>query len=224
MPTPDVRLQHYRCGIRAVLEILWRRHAIAGSKCTSRGVAVGLKEVLRTGTSVNDLQYLVDFGLVSQRDDQRGACRHGRRTSRLYRRPRSHEQFRFALTEVGVAVCAALIPETHLATPSVPDSERRLSPSTERPKWDGRSLSLGDQILRQYPRVAPDQFELLDEFARQRWRSRIEVPTTVRHSGRLSEWLRNTVRNLNRGLAGIRFHCDGKGHIVSWEYVDGPSV
>jgi hypothetical protein len=98
-------------------------------------------------------------------------------------------------------------------------------PDTTLPHWDGqlRRLSLGDRLLKWFRRPAPDQIVVLDAFQAAGWAvRRIDCPfpwSTDKQRRSAMRRLRNTVRNLNRGLPddGIRFYGDGSGFRVLWD-------
>jgi hypothetical protein len=60
---------------------------------------------------------------------------------------------------------------------------------------------------------------VLDAFERQGWPERVADPLPAESGVDYAAWLRNTVKNLNRGLGGIKFHADGTKHGIRWEPV-----
>jgi hypothetical protein len=57
---------------------------------------------------------------------------------------------------------------------------------------------------------------VLDRFQSHRWPRVIDVSDLVPRGVNSKRWVGNTVKNLNRGLTGIRFHADGANHHISW--------
>lgn len=93
------------------------------------------------------------------------------------------------------------------------------SPTPARPSWDRDALELkfGGEVVRRVSRanMAVNLIRLLDVFEEDGWPSRVDdplpgSPDAVR--------LHKAVRSLNRGLTRIRFHADGTGEGVRWEF------
>ena len=57
---------------------------------------------------------------------------------------------------------------------------------------------------------------VLDAFQSRRWPARIDVTALVPPGAHAKQWIADTVKNLNRGLKGIRFHADGGNHSIGW--------
>jgi hypothetical protein len=78
-------------------------------------------------------------------------------------------------------------------------------------------------VLRKFGEKRSAQKLVLDEFQRQRWKKEINFTSlleTMDIRGRAaSEWLENTVHNLNQDLRRIRFHMDSKRRLISWGVV-----
>jgi hypothetical protein len=91
----------------------------------------------------------------------------------------------------------------------------------DRPRWDRvtRRLHLGTKVVREYRREAPEQMRLLDTFERQGWPGRIADPFPAERGTDGAQRLRDMVKSLNRGLAGLHFRTDGTKHGVCWEAV-----
>jgi hypothetical protein len=97
------------------------------------------------------------------------------------------------------------------------------------PRWDpkARQLWLSTRLLKTFRQPAPNQTLILDVFQEEEWtiyqiddplsRGAGEVETDARRR------LHETIKNLNRGLppGTIRFHGDGTGQGVRWEFGHG---
>jgi hypothetical protein len=88
----------------------------------------------------------------------------------------------------------------------------------KRPRWDGRhrQLWLGAKLLREYPRDAPGQIAVLEEFEAKGWPSRIDVRGFIPDGVSSKAWVKYTVKNLNRKIRGLRFHGNGPNHTMEW--------
>jgi hypothetical protein len=99
-------------------------------------------------------------------------------------------------------------------------SENRTSNEVPRHlSWDGESiLRWGDAILKEYRRAATMQKCILDAFEQQGWPRRIDNPLPRLSGVHRKQRLRETIKNLNRGLTRrlIVFHADGSGLGVCW--------
>jgi hypothetical protein len=182
--------------------------------------AVRLDELLQVGLTEADLRRLVDQQLVEYRVEitkPRSKRRHFETWDNLS----IPEGSCFVLTEPGAAAAAALMPGGKQAD-STPDAcESGRPTSRAHPRWDGRRLWWETEIIKEFRRIAPDQGSVLEQFQRQGWKKRLDISQTPagERGGPLAQWIRDTVRNLNRGLKRIKFHADGSKHGMVWEYV-----
>lgn len=87
-----------------------------------------------------------------------------------------------------------------------------------KPEWNrgARKLWWGSKILPQFGREAPDEMAILDAFQAAGWPTLIDIRVFVPLARCTKTWIADTVSNLNRRVAGIRFHADGANHAVSW--------
>jgi len=94
------------------------------------------------------------------------------------------------------------------------------------PHWDAqaRQLWLATRLLKTFRQPAPNQILILEVFQEEQWgTSHIDDPLPP-VEGEVEEdsrrRLRETIINLNRGLppGTIRFHGDGTGEGVRWDY------
>ncbi|MHB9049232.1 MAG: hypothetical protein ACYC35_25210 [Pirellulales bacterium] len=87
----------------------------------------------------------------------------------------------------------------------------------DRPTWcrDTGKLCRGDRVLRRLrPLQNPSNMQvMLDAFQSQDWPYRIANPLSLGQ-----QQLHETVRHLNKGLEGLRFHGQEGGGAVTWEW------
>ncbi len=109
--------------------------------------------------------------------------------------------------------------------------EKGVRPGTNQllPRWDlkGRQLWLSTRLLKTFRQPAPNQTTILDVFQEDEWaKSHIDDPlsrSVGEDEADARRRLHETIKNLNRGLppGTIRFHGDGTGEGVRWEYDRG---
>jgi hypothetical protein len=182
--------------------------------------AVRVSELVRAGLTEPDLRRLVDHQLVEYRVEITKP-RSKRRRFETWDNLSIPEGSCFVLTAHGVAAAAALRPDGGLAESAPEGSGRGRARGARRPRWDGRRLWWGKEVIKEFRRIAPDQGWVLERFQRQGWKKRLEISQTPagERGGPLAQWVRDTVRNLNRGLKRIKFHADGSKHGLVWQYV-----
>lgn len=95
--------------------------------------------------------------------------------------------------------------------------------ASPRPAWDAasRTLSWGGKVAKQLHREASGQEVILAAFEAAGWPERIDNPLPEDRADEPKQRLRDTVKNLQRGIAPrtIRFRTDGRGRGVRWEAV-----
>jgi len=99
------------------------------------------------------------------------------------------------------------------------------------PRWDpkARLLWLSTRLLKAFRQPAPNQTKILDVFEEEKWaKNHIDDPLSPAADEiepDAKRRLHETIKNLNRGLppGTIRFHGDGTGQGVRWEYDPGPA-
>jgi hypothetical protein len=93
----------------------------------------------------------------------------------------------------------------------------------ERPRWDKKNfrLMVGSQTVRTLRPLATNVIAVLDAFEREGWPGRINIPPGP--GGRPWDWVvrDDTLKSLNEGLARIRFHGDGTGEGIRWDWDGG---
>ena len=109
----------------------------------------------------------------------------------------------------------------NLAAVTAPTSTGQLVP-----RWDGRCLWLGDRLVKEFKRAAPDQVAILEAFEHAGWPAQLghnPLDGRVRRKRNRRRRLHDTLQNLNRSLAPgtIRFRGDGSGSGVCWELCIG---
>jgi hypothetical protein len=133
------------------------------------------------------------------------------------------------LVEVGLLAAGSGI-VVHL-TPRGLEALRAQAPCAQAaprivPQWDSRSrvLTWRGKPIKRLLRPAPAQSILLTVFQEQGWPDLIDDPLPGLPDGDAPARLRDTIRNLNRGLlhGTIRFFTDGTGEGVRWGVVECP--
>jgi|GEM_PF-4927712 hypothetical protein len=98
-------------------------------------------------------------------------------------------------------------------------SERELRSGTDSILWDVETgtLMIDGEVVGRIVQLAQatNQVTVLNAFQRKRWPRRIPDPLPGRRD---PERLNQTIRSLNRGFTGIRFHADGTGAGIFFEY------
>ena len=105
---------------------------------------------------------------------------------------------------------------------------RRPLPVWKRSVDDHRTgeLWLGDVLVKQFRSPGPHQVAILNAFQEQGWARKRTWDPIPRGHGESAEdakrRLHNTIKNLNRGLkpGTIRFHGNGTGQGIYWDYDD----
>jgi len=134
------------------------------------------------------------------------------------------------LTAAGVSRLRELIlaATSFVVSPKGSAPEKVAGPGSNHllPLWDpkARQLWLSSRLLKAFRQPAPNQTMILDVFQEEQWaESQIDDPLS-RAAGEAEtdakRRLHETIKNLNRGLppGTIRFHGDGTGQRVRWEY------
>jgi hypothetical protein len=95
---------------------------------------------------------------------------------------------------------------------------KALSGPKLRPHWDAdlRQLCFGRKVVREFEREATSQIPLFDALEAAGWPQRLNVRRLVPDGENAKEWLKRTVRNINRGLRFIRFRGSGTALVVAW--------
>jgi hypothetical protein len=108
------------------------------------------------------------------------------------------------------------LPEVKAASPPPPADTK-----ADRPEWNrgrGQLLFRGNVVKRARVGIAKNVVMVLDSFQELDWQERVDDPLP---EGRNQQRLHETIKSLNRGLNGLRFHADGKGQGFVWEPAEG---
>jgi hypothetical protein len=100
---------------------------------------------------------------------------------------------------------------------TIPTNERQEANDRPALHWDEetRTLYLKDQPIKRYNRnLAPNQIDIIEAFERAGWPPAVDDPFGDARK------LNQTLADLNKALTGstIRFHGDGTGERVIWEF------
>lgn len=98
----------------------------------------------------------------------------------------------------------------------MPRRRTRFAKRLAKPHWDGRRLWWVGDVIRDYRRIAPRQMAVLEAFESGGWPAQIGIDSNELLRGQGTTWLLDTVKNLNRRIAKIRFHADGSKHGIAW--------
>ena len=125
----------------------------------------------------------------------------------------SGEQFWIAVEQSGFAEQLADL--TKRATEFAASPQTLAVMQLYRPRWDGRSLSFGGKLVREYDKAAENQSAILDAFQEANWAQSIDVPKTFLNGfGQERKSLRRTVEDLNDQNA---IHFRKRGRKLFWE-------
>ncbi len=92
-----------------------------------------------------------------------------------------------------------------------------------KPSWDKDSyqLKLNGKTIRKVRAIGENVVQLLDVFEREKWPRKIEDPLpSAEGQQNDAQRLSDTVKSLNKNLLMIKFHMDGTGRGVCWEFAD----
>lgn len=202
-------------GVRAALQQLLE--ARENAQRTNRDVwdfAVEMDYLQDVGLTSHGLRWLVQQGYVEHAEETTSATDNQRTfgpTGALTFPPRTC----VVLTESGVRLARQLRGER----PSNGHGSARTK--RQRPCYDAeRRLRVGKTVMHRFTRPAPCQEALPRAFETAGWQYSIDNPLP-RVSGKSSKKrLHDTIQDLNRNLkpALIKFHGDGTGMRVYWEW------
>jgi len=92
-----------------------------------------------------------------------------------------------------------------------------------RPHWDHleRTLAIGNRVLKRLRRPAASQVTILNAFEEEGWPRSIYDPLPPAVGSNPKQRLHNTINKLNANLLDsvIRFHGNGDGLCVCWEWI-----
>jgi hypothetical protein len=148
----------------------------------------------------------------------------GRRSFRPLRSLALPKRTCFVLTEAGTALAKEARKSRTGPRRTHKERASRNGKSPIRPSWDGESvLSWDGEVLKEFRRAATMQKRILEEFEKQGWPHRIDNPLPRLTGVNRKQHLRDTIKNLNRGLTRrmILFFADGAGQGICWMPVLG---
>jgi hypothetical protein len=171
---------------------------------------VEISELRSAGLTTVDLHWLVTKGYVMHAVEET--------------RPESQQRLFGRIGELSFAEKSCFV-LTKTGARLVRRLERTASAQAgEIPFYDiGRhQLWLGNELVKEFKQLAPEQEKILKEFQRRGWPARILNPLTSKpeeqhakiHLGQVIRRLNGRQRN-----ALIRFHADGTGQGITWEIV-----
>jgi hypothetical protein len=183
--------------------------------------AVEIELLRQAGLTHNDLRWLLCQGQVEhalERPAAQGEPRSFLKAGDLELSERSC----FVLTAAGAAAARATVDGSRSADADGTGNGNGNGEPQQLPRWDAdlRELWVGGKLLKRFPRRAPNQELILAAFQEQGWPPRIDDPLPPRGERHAHCCLHDTVIRLNRTLRrrGLRFHGDGSGSGVRWEW------
>lgn len=130
----------------------------------------------------------------------------------------------FILTDLGASVARSVVDERRLDAASAPNNLAAELGSTpnHRPDWDpnSRTLYVEGKIVKRFKWRAANQEAVLCAFQEEGWPRRIDDPLSPHPEQDSKRRLSDTIKCLNNKQAHrlIRFHGDGTGEGVVWEF------
>ncbi len=195
--------------------------------CSAWQFAVAVDTLSRAGLTPNDVRWLVHRQCVEHRREttEPGAESRSFRDSDCSLHARSC----FIVTDAGLAlarnVSGVLGAQRECASPPTahkdPDNGR-----LSRPHWNAqrRELRVDGQVIKRFRSSAANQEAILNAFEEEGWPPRIDdpLPQMPQQNQDAPCRLNDAARRLNKHHKTdlIRFHCDGTGEGVLWEWVD----
>lgn len=164
--------------------------------------AVQMDELALVGLDHTDIRVLISHGYMKCRDLEAAGTR-GRATRLRF--PRLTPTCCFVITPEGMDSLGQQRLNIDVAVHDVPC-------------WDGRRLTLGRLVLKEFRQPARNQRLLFEAFQEQQWRTPIDDPLPLSvQVDRLSR-LHATIKaaNHNQSPQLIRFFGDGTGFHVGW--------
>jgi hypothetical protein len=204
--------------LRAVLDQLTaaRRYA-EDLQCDRWEFAVEIDSLIALGATTNDLRWLAKKGYILH------ACE-VTRASDAARKFRKSPNLSFSNKSCFLLADAALaMPENQAVVPdaNVPNGYAAPNHPPSTPYWDGedRTLYFGDQVVKEYRVLSPNQETVLSAFQEEGWPHYIDDPLPPLGDQNPKQRLRDTIRCLNDNQRNhlIRFRGDGTGERIRWE-------
>ena len=185
--------------------------------------AVNIEPLTRLGVSVSDLRWLICKGVLQHAHETK------RRESpaRVFRASHSlafGKSTCFVLTAKGQRFLQSLVAgsrDINHTLAGLLQSQRQAA----LPRWNGvrRELRAGEYLVKRFRCPAPNQEAVLDAFQEEDWpEAGVFDPLPPNPDKHPKQRLRDTIKCLNRHqeCAFIRFHGDGSGERIRWEYTE----
>jgi hypothetical protein len=227
--------------LRAGLAVLWRAYICAqdtGSNVWDLPVPV--TRLYEAGMAAVDLRWMVAKGFAHHSEettgsgDVRRSFRHG---DGLFFNNRSY----LILTPGGVALAERTFHADRSPNPLLSAlaldaarfaTKRDLIADQKtpvlKPRWDviRRELSLAGSIVKRFRVPARNQETILAVFEEEEWVAHIHDPLPVTRNIDAPTRLHDAINRLNRCQINplVRFHGDGKGTGIFWEFCGQPSI
>lgn len=222
-PAPEI--EDFAPTIHAALGLLLEEWAFACElKCSPWDFAVEHSDLRAVGLTGNQLRWLLLRNYVEPRIETTQVSK-GHRTFRKFRGCVFTDRTCFVLTEAGAALARKALPwpakDSHVDASDPPVPQDLAVITRVVPQWDPirRELRLGRRVVKQFRQPAPAQETILAAFQEQGWPPCIGDPLPPKAEQDAKQYLRNTIKNLNRNQRNrrIRFIGHGNGHQVRWE-------
>lgn len=132
------------------------------------------------------------------------------------------------LTDLGAAEIARRLATRRNSAAESPtdDAPTVAADAKPRPRWDSgrRELCVGDTVVKRFKVPAPNQELILQVFEEEGWPPFIDDPLQPAPNIDPQHRLRATIKSLNRSQSRqmIRFHGNGGGQVIYWEFEEAP--
>jgi len=177
--------------------------------------AVELPSLHSTGLSTSDLRWLICKGYVDHAAEVT-AFGTERREFRKLGLLRLSRRTCFVLTDAGLDLLTNKSLQSSAPADNAP-------PRSDSPHWDDskRELRLGDRIVKRFRVPALNQELILAAFQEERWPDYLDDPLPPLPGLDSKRRLHDAIKSLNRHQISplLRFHGNGRGCGVHWEYL-----
>ena len=189
--------------------------------------AIEIRRLQKLGLNNTDLRWLVRKGLITQAKEVTLEG-HGEREFVMNTSLKFCKRTCFILSEAGISYARSLT--ANVVEPSLITgvSSLNINPSKlsngRMPFWDPitRELRLGDVIIKRFKWKGINQETVLSAFQEDGWPTVIDDPLPPKEEQDSRQRLHDTIKALNRRqeYPCIRFHGNGTGEGIRWEFVD----
>jgi hypothetical protein len=210
------------------LRLLYQAHSYAlSSGVAIWDFAVEFAELRRIGLTLNDLRWLLACRFVEHADETTTpGC-----TSRTFQDLGGHffgQRTCCVLTQGGLEFLRARTSSSKIGGDApqqraVGNGRPRFARKLQKPKWDmdRKELRIEDAVVKRFRSPATNQETVLAVFEEEGWPDRIDDPLPPIPEQDPKRRLHDTIKCLNRNhrRKAIRFHGDGTGEGVCWEFL-----